>query len=123
MDGVSILKDSNSLYWSSYTEKGSHAEPNHPETIVVSNGGFSNILERLMAIIPEMQNQSVKEDLEKACELLRKGINNHDISKLFEAHEIIHDYDYWVINTPLELEIAPPDWEGVHVYFGKVSIM
>lgn len=123
IDGVSILKDKNSSYWINYTEPGLHAEPLHPDTIVESNGGFSNILERLKKIYEKIKNEDVKKDLKNACDLLQYGIDNHDIEKLFNAHEIIHDYDYFVVNSPLKLNYAPADWQGIYVYFGRVSII
>ena len=99
LDTVSLLKDSN------------------------SDGGFSNILERVQEIIKKLNNEQIKDDLQKSCKLLQEGIDNHDIAKFFEAHEIIHDYDYWVANSPLSLSYPAADWGGINVYFGKVSIM
>ena len=123
LDTVSLLKDSNSPYWTNYTEKGVHEEPGQPETKVESDGGFSNILERVQEIIKKLNNEQIKDDLQKSCKLLQEGIDNHDIAKFFEAHEIIHDYDYWVANSPLSLSYPAADWGGINVYFGKVSIM
>ena len=123
VDKVSLLKDPDSPYWPLFTEKGVHKEPGHPETEIQSDGGFSNVLERVQKIIEKLKNDQIKDDLQKSCKLIQEGIDKHDISKLFEAHEIIHDYDYWVANSPISLNFQPVDWGGVNVYFGKVSIM
>lgn len=123
LNAVRLLKDKNSSYWPFYTEAGVHEEPGHPETKIQSDGGFSNTIKRIKNISQKLENEQVKSDLQKSCELLQEGIDNHDIGKFFEAHETIHDYDYWVANSPLTLSYAPVDWKGTEVYFGKVSIM
>ena len=105
LDAVNILKDKNSPYWE-------------------SDSNFSKILENVQSYISELQNESVKNDLEKACKLLKDGINSRDIGKFFEAHEIIHDYDYWIISVePSFVTFPPADWTGTRTYFGKATIM
>lgn len=119
----SILNDSNSPYWTRYTVAGVHEEVGYPDTKVESDGGYSKILERIKKISDKIKNEQSKKDLQESCELLREGIDNHNIEKLFKAHEIIHDYDYWVANAPLSLSYPAADWEGIEIYFGKVTIM
>jgi len=123
MNSSFLLKDKESPYWPNFTEAGAHAEPGHPETVIESDGGFSKILERTKSLLEQIDNEKVKIDFEKACSLIQEGINDHEVQKFFEAHEIVHDYDYWIINSPLELEYAPADWEGVNIYFGKTSLI
>ena len=54
--------------------------------------------------------------------ILKEGMDEHDIEKCFEAHKTIHDYDYWVFNMqPSNFKIEPIDWGGIEVYFGKVT--
>ena len=105
LDAVNILKDKNSPYWE-------------------SDSNFSKILENVQSYISELQNESVKNDLEKACKLLKDGINSRDIGKFFEAHEIIHDYDYWIFSVePSFVTFPPADWEGTRTYFGKSKLI
>ena len=61
--------------------------------------------------------RSIKMDFNTAHELWKLGMEEHDIANLFKAHEIIHDYDYWVYNTPLQLNFPAPDWAGIKIYF------
>ena len=130
MDTVSYLKDKDSPMWIDFTEvvrRESEAYPPFPEGekgYYVTDGGFSKILSEVKKMSNEIKNQTVKNDIEKACTLLQEGTDNHDVGKFFEAHEIIHDYDYWVINAPPSFEsFAPADWTGTHTYFGKATIM
>lgn len=105
LDSIDYLKDSNSNVWISLNDSD-------PEV-----GNFTAILLKMKEITNLLKNEKAKADLINAYEIWEEGMNNHNISKLFEAHEIIHDYDYWVINTPLELPFAPADWSGTKIYF------
>lgn len=130
MSAVSYLKDKDSSYWVNYTEvvrlevEVNPPLPNGEKSYYVTDGGFSKILSEVKELSNEIKNQTAKSDIEKACKLLQEGINNHDVGKFFEAHEIIHDYDYWVINAPPSfVSFAPADWTGTRTYFGKATIM
>ena len=70
-----------------------------------------------------MKEQDAKDDLKKALDTLKEGMDEHNLKKCFEAHKAIHDYDYFVINTPVHLENPPADWGGITTYFGKASII
>ena len=123
LDSVSLLIDKDSLYWSNFIEVGTLEESFLPESVVKNDGGFSKVLEQLNELTNEIQNEQCKNDLKKSCELLKAGINEQDVGKLFEAHTIIHDYDYFVFNYPVSFSITPLDLDGVQTYFGKVSII
>lgn len=130
MSAVSYLKDKDSSYWVNYTEvvrlevEVKPPLPNGEKSYYVTDGGFSKILSEVKELSNEIKNQTAKSDIEKACKLLQEGITNHDVGKFFEAHEIIHDYDYWVINAPPSfVSFAPADWTGTHIYFGKATVM
>lgn len=122
LDHISILKDPNSPYWPQFTQEGIFEEPGHPET-KVEGGDFLLILKQLKSISDTVQNELVKQDFKEACNLLQQGIDNHDVEKFFEAHKIIHDYDYWICNPYVFLQIEPPDWEGAYTFFNKASII
>lgn len=90
----------------------------------VDNGGrFLHVLDELAKIKEKIKEQNTKNDLQKAYGILEEGMRERNLEKCFEAHKIIHDYDYWCINTPVSLNYAPVDWSGVTTYFGKVSIL
>lgn len=124
MSAVNVLKDKNSPYWESYTKAGTYQDPNGFNTFWESDGGFSKILETVQNYANEIQNETAKSELEIACRLLKQGIDNRDLSKFFEAHEIIHDYDYWIFSVePSFVTFAPADWEGTRTYFGKTALI
>ena len=123
LGAVNVLKDKNSSYWDSYTKAGIYQSPDGT-TSWESDGRFSKILENIENYTNELQNETAKNDLKNACKLLKDGIDSHDIGKFFEAHEIIHDYDYWIISVePSFVTFPPADWTGTRTYFGKATIM
>lgn len=118
VDGCKILKDKNSKYWEAYQTVGSFENVYYEKAILPS------ILEKINLIKETIQSKGIKTDMQKAYELWSEGINNRDIGKFYEAHEIIHDTDYWVINCPPTFESYPPaDWAGAKTYFGKTSLL
>lgn len=123
LDAVRILKDSNSPYWIRFIEPGIYEEPLDPSTKVESNGILTIYLNKTNDLLNKIKNSNVRNDLNIAYTYLKEAIDEHNIEKLFEAHKIIHDYDYWVINTPVHLDYEPADWSGVDTYFGKASIL
>lgn len=122
IDAVRLIKDSNSPYWEEFTTYGTFTEP-FTGTKVDNGGRFIYILDELAKIKDKIKEENAKNDLQRAYDTLQEGMKEHNLGKCFEAHKIIHDYDYWVINTPVHLDYEPADWEGVTTYFGKVSIL
>ena len=55
------------------------------------------------------------------CEDFVEAISNHDLGAVFAVHEYIHDYDYYVINYPVQYSMTPPDWGGIDEYFGRIE--
>lgn len=53
---------------------------------------------------------------------LQSGMNNHDLSECFEAHKIVHDLDYWIVNYPVgSFYAAPVDWGDIDCYYGLIE--
>ncbi len=122
LDGVRLIKDRNSPYWEEFTSYGTFTDP-FTRTKVDNGGRFLYILDELEKIKDEVKDKETKTDIQKAYDTLKEGMNEHNLRKCFEAHEILHDYDYWIINTPVHLEFSPADWGGVDTFFGKPSIL
>lgn len=81
---------------------------------------FLYVLNELEKIKDISNDSKTKNDLNNAYNLLKYGIDNHNLDNCFESHKIIHDYDYWDINYPVILKIEPVDWGGVNTYFGNI---
>lgn len=122
LDSVRLIKDSNSPYWEDFTNYGVFTDP-FTGTNVENGGRFLYVLDELAEIKDIPKNKQAINDLQNAYNILKDGMDKHNLSKCFEVHKIIHDYDYWIINTPVYLETEPVEWGGIHTYFGKNSII
>ncbi len=122
LDGVRLIKDKNSPYWEDFTSYEVFTDP-FTGTKIDNGGRFLYVLDELVKIKDVSKNEKAKQDLQKAYNILKEGMDEHSLKKCFEAHKIIHDYDYFIINTPVHLDFPPPDWEGVTNYFGLASIL
>lgn len=122
VDAVRLIKDSNSPYWEDFTSYGVFTDP-LTGTKVDSGGNFLFVLEELEKIKDIFKNEQARSDLQKAYDTLKEGMEEHNLGKCFETHKILHDYDYWIINTPVYLETEPVDWGGVNNYFGSNNII
>ena len=122
LDAVRLVNDKNSPYWEDFTRSGGVTDP-FTGTKVDNGGRFLYVLEKLEKIKNEIKDKETKKDLQNTYDTLKEGMNEHNLEKCFEAHEILHDYDYWIINTPVHLELSPADWGGVHTFFGKSSLI
>ncbi len=122
LDAVKLIKDSNSPYWEEFTEEGVFTDP-YTGTGVQDSTNFLSIYNEILKIRDIIKDEDTKKDFYNLCNVLKKGMDEHNLDKCFEAHEILHDYDYWIINTPVHLDSSPADWGGVYTYFGRPSIM
>lgn len=122
IDAVRLIKDSNSPYWEDFTNYGVFTDP-FTGTKVDNGGRYIYILDEFEKIKDIPQNEQARSDLQKAYDILKEGMDEHNLRKCFEAHKIIHDYDYWIINTPVHVETEPIDWGGVNTYFKENSII
>lgn len=122
VSAVNSLKDSNSPYWGFYTNYGVFTDP-FTGTKIEDRQNFLLVYDTLMKVIDNIKDNETKQDLENAANTLKEGMDEHNLSKCFEAHKTIHDYDYFVINTPVHLETPPADWGGVTTYFGTPRML
>lgn len=122
-ENVHRLKEKTSYYWRQQIYDEVFTVP-VVGTRVYDGSGLIGILQETREIIKIIKDKETKNDLEQFCNLLQEGLDERDIGKCFEAHEILHDYSIWVINYPVENLIAEPyDWSAFKTYFGKASII
>ena len=116
---VSTLKNSTSPDWEFFTTFGTFTDP-FTGVKIEKGRNFLYVLNELEKIKDISNDSKTKNDLNNAYNLLKDGIDNHNLDNCFESHKIIHDYDYWAINYPVSLKIEPVDWGGVNTYFGNI---
>lgn len=121
LDSVVTLKEPDSVYWQKL-----ELEENKlfidPFTGVTSHNNTYHILNDYF----DKSIRAVKDSkTEKAIEIMKKdfenAVKNHDLGSIFAVHEVIHDWDYYVINYPISYSVEPPDWGGIDEYFGHLE--
>ena len=119
INGTKNLKQSNSIYWNLYNEAEAITEPTGEELEFSKNICFRATANNIMDIVNIIKDEETVELFNSIYEELNKAMEYKDIGEIFEVHEKIHDYDYWIINYPAHYDTAPaPDWEGIETYFG-----
>lgn len=122
LDSVSRLKDPDSQYWYPAITGEPFIDPFSGEKYTNGDWCFNSVIEYLDNISNTIRNKEIKSQFEAMSESLRKACDNHDIGGIFAIHEFIHDYDYFAINYPAYFELlAPPDWNGINIYFGHLE--
>ncbi len=118
-----VLKEKTSYYWRQQIYDEVFTD-NITGTKVYNGDRLIKVLQEVKKQVEIIKDEETKRDLEKFCNLLKEGLDERDIEKCFEAHEILHDYSIWVINYPvMNLMIEPYDWSAFKTYFGKASII
>lgn len=120
VDRTKILKNANSIYWEPETKNEIFADPNG---VQIQSYGFWEYKIKLEDIVNNLNiNNNLKEILQEIIFKLNKGMSEHDLSECFEAHKILHDLDYWIINYPIhDFSARPVDWSGIQCYYGTIE--
>lgn len=122
LDHVKSLKSPDAPYWEFLEHTGIVAIPG--EEMVLNEWDKDTITANLKTVEDLVRNDAVKSDFERMRKTLDDAVGAHDLRGLFSYHEMIHDYDYWVVNYPAYYPDAPaPDWGGIEVYFGIPSVI
>ena len=122
LDHVKTLKSFDSPYWAYLEHTGTISIPGDAK--VWNDWDKDTIIGNLKVISSSDKDQTVKSDFKRMQDTLQTAVEQHNLQKVFFYHEMIHDYDYWVINYPAYFPTAaPPDWGGIQTYFGTTSLI
>ena len=119
VDHINILKDANNIYWEPHTKNIIFTQPNG---VRFQSSGFWLDRDELVKLLDLNLNTSIRTIINDIIDKLQTGMDNHDLSLCFEAHKLLHDLDYWIINHPISsLPVAPSDWGGLDCYYGLIE--
>lgn len=121
VDHVKALKSPQSPYWAYIERKGTISIPG--DALVWNDWDKDTVIDDLKEISSPIKNEVVKSDFKRMQNTLKTAVEQHNLHKVFSYHEMIHDYDYWVINYPVYLQSPPADWGGIQTYFGTPSLI
>lgn len=119
VDHINILKDANSIYWEPATIDEIFTQPNG---VKFQSSGFWQYRNSLQELLKLNLNDTTRDIINDIVSKLQFGMDNHDLSECFEAHKLLHDFDYWVVGYPIGSFIAAPaDWGGLDCYYGLIE--
>ena len=84
---------------------------------------FNVMIKIIDGVNEKIINQDVKNDLNRFSNLLRKALETHDVQYCYEAHKIIHDYDFFCVNYDSATEEEVIEGISVHEYYGSISVI
>lgn len=115
LENVSYLKEPDSTAWEL-------AITGHGQNVETGAFSFDGVAANLRTVADALKDAAAKRVFEALCADLQKACEQRDVGKIFELHEILHDYDYFAINYPAHYDLTEPaDWGGIDVYFGHLS--
>lgn len=120
LQNVSMLKEKDSIYWEYVLSGEKFQDPisGHERLYTVRD----DVIEALEYIISVTEDKSTEEKLRNISKLWNKALKEHDLEGLFEAHEYIHDYDYYLYNYPTRYVYDNyADYQGLDDYFGRIE--
>ena len=120
IDAVQLIKEPDSPYWKQFNIDEVFKDPY--SGVLIETRGFFDTVNDLKKIESIIKNPETKNKFKDMYTSLQTSMNNHDIEGCFKVHEIIHDYDYWIINYPAYFDtFSPADWGGTDTYFGNIE--
>ncbi len=120
LQNVSLLKESDSIYWQ-YVQSGeSFTDPIAGyERSYSANKEVVSALEYAISVI---KDDTAKKNIKTALKLWNKSIFDHNLGGLFKVHEYLHDYDYYAVNYPTSYVYdSYADYQGLDDYFGRLE--
>lgn len=118
---VSILKEPDSIYWEIF---GLDRDEVFVDPISGSQGidnTYYIITDCFDSLINTVKTEKLKSAIVTMKADFKRAIKSRDIGSVFAVHEVIHDYDYYVVNYPVHYELQAPDWGGIDEYFGHLE--
>lgn len=121
LGNVSLLKEPDSIYWKRYELKRDEVFKDP----ISGTEGIDNTYHIMLDYFETLISLAKDKEIRNALTVMKSDYINafkfHDIGNLFSVHEVIHDYDYYVVNYPISFSTAPPDWGGLDDYFGRLE--
>lgn len=121
LGNVSLLKEPDSIYWKRYELKRDEVFKDPISGIESIDNTYHIMLDYFETLISLAKDTEIRNALTVMKSDYINAFKFHDICSLFSVHEVIHDYDYYVVNYPISFSTAPPDWGGLDDYFGRLE--
>lgn len=123
VDGVWTLKNPESEYWILYIDSIPIIEDTGDGLDFSDEHCFKYVLNNIKKIENILKDKNAKITLYNLYLEFENALKEHNLEKCFEVHKTIHDFDYFIINHPVNYRVdgpAPLEWNGIYTYFGTV---
>ena len=118
------LSDPTSPYWDLYTIDNSSVEDVVSKVLIGTSDEFSKKINEFTDLANLSNNDILKKDFEDAANYIEQAKKEHSRLYIYYAYQIIHDYDFFIINYPPYNNLEEgKDYSGVHTYFGKDNLI
>lgn len=111
---LAMKANKNAEYWQGFT--GSPTQVGNDTAAMIT---------RIENIIMKLKYKPLLTDLKKTQSLLMEGTEKQDVLLLWQAHKIIHDLDYFLINYPVTIKTGEGALEnspnGPKQYWGATT--
>ena len=121
LGNASLLKEPDSIYWKRYELKRDEVFKDPISGTEAIDNTYHIMLDYFETLISMAKDTEIRNALMVMKSDYINAFKFHDIGSFFSVHEVIHDYDYYVVNYPISYSIAPPDWSGIDEYFGHLE--
>ncbi len=119
------LEDQDSLYWNYFDQKGDiQIDEKHGTPVVIYNRfDADNFIELIAEMQESVQNEDLKEDLQKLIDETALAKDTHDMEHASNIYKILHDMDYFLLRYGMEdVGIYVKDTSILSKYYGVLTV-
>ncbi len=92
-----------------------------------AGGDTPEMVTRIENMIRKLNNPALISDLRRVRDLLTAGTNEYNVLKLWQAHKIVHDLDYFLLNYPVTVKTGEgavdQDLNGPKQYWAATRVL
>lgn len=85
--------------------------------------GAETVIQRMRELTASAENEIFRSDVEALCSALQQAKDTHEVDYVMEAHEILHDMEYFLLRySPRDVATYPQDKSLSGKYYGALEV-
>ena len=118
------ISDPTSPYWDLYITDNSVVEDIISKEKIATSDVLSQKINEFNDLANLSNNDILKKDFKNAANYIEQAKKEHSRLYIYYAYQIIHDYDFFIINYPPYQNFeGGQNYSGIHTYFGKDNLI
>lgn len=118
------ISDPTSPYWDLFTTDNSVVEDVISKVSIATSDELSQRINEFNNLANLSNNDILKKDFRNAANYIEQAKKEHSRLYIYYAYQIIHDYDFFIINyPPYHNSEEGKNYPGTHTYFGKDNLI